>query len=95
MAARPQKSKLQSGREARAKERGRSDANKTRATTVTNNKTATVRKTMVVMVANLVKGNRDNRRFDDQGKNHKVKEIVAMIADQQQDFQAQTSWTTC
>ena len=56
------------------------DANKTRATTVTNNKTATVRKTTAVMVANLVKETATIAVLTTKGKNHKVKGIVAMIA---------------
>ena len=56
------------------------DANKTRATTVTNNKTATVRKMTAVMVENLVKETATIADLTTKGKNHKVKEIVAMIA---------------
>ena len=57
-----------------------SDANKTRAITVTNNKMATVSKTTAVMVANLVKETATIAGLTTKGRNHKVKEIVAMIA---------------
>ena len=71
--------KLQAEREALQKSR-QSDANKTRAITVTNNKTVTVRKTTAVMVANLIKETATIADSTTKGKNHKVKEIVAMIA---------------
>ena len=79
MAARPQSRNFKAEREARAKEqaeRRKQNKGNNRDQQQNGNR----QKTTAVMVAKPGQGNRDNRRFNDQGKNHKVKGIVAMIA---------------
>ena len=57
----------------------RNDASKTRVTTAINNKTVTVKRTITVMVGNLVKGIVTIVVLTTKGRNQKAKEIVAMI----------------
>ena len=54
-------------------------ASKIRVTTAINNKMATVKRTITVMVGNLVKGTVTIVVLTTKERNHKVKEIVAMI----------------
>ena len=56
------------------------DASKTRAITVTNNKTETVRKTTVAMVENKVKATATIVVLTTKLRNSKVSKIVAMSA---------------
>ena len=56
------------------------DASKIRAITVTNNKTATVRKTMAVMVENKVKATATIVALMIKLRNSKVSKIVGMSA---------------
>ena len=56
-----------------------SDASKTRATTVTNNKTVTVKRMTIVMVENQVKETATTVVLMIKVKNNKVSKTVAMI----------------
>lgn len=55
------------------------DASKIRVTTAINNKMATVKRTITVMVGKLVKGTVTIVVLTTKERNHKAKEIVAMI----------------
>ena len=93
--ARPQSRNFKAEREARAKEqaeRRKQNRGNNREQQQNGNRQ---KKQITVMVGNLVKGNRDNRRFNDQGKKPQGQGNRGNEHRQQEDNRPKQGWTSC